>query len=385
MKPEPLHVVMLIQDYHPRLGGAQRQIAEQAPLLKDLGVEISVLTRRYPGLQAFERINGVPVHRLPIPGPKALAAVTFILSAVWKIIRLRPNLIHAQELLSPASAAVLARWLTGIPVVAKVLRGGHLGDMAKISRGKFGKWRVPLICNNIDGYAVISREIDTELHAANVPVSRRFRIPNGVDIERFKPAPAADISALRQSLGLNPQDLLALYAGRLETEKRVDQIIECWKQIRQNHPQARLLVLGSGSQEKVLRQIAGEGVDFIGQVDNVIPYLQAADLFILPSSTEGLSNAMLEALSCGLPVIATSVGGAEDVIQHGQNGWLIAPDQPKELCQAILTLFAAPELRKTLGVNARQGIVEHYALPVVVQNIRAMYDEVLKRQNAPHP
>jgi glycosyltransferase involved in cell wall biosynthesis len=320
MTPNPLRVVFIIQDYYPRLGGAQRQIAEQAPLLKNLGVEITVLTRRYPGLKPFEIIGGVPVHRLPIPGPKAIAAISFILSATWKIIRLRPDLIHAQELLSPGTTAVLARGLTGIPVVAKVLRGGQLGDMAKISRGSLGKWRVPFICNNIDGFAVISQEIDAELAGAGVPVSKRFPLTNGVDTARFAPLPAADKQALRQRLGFSAADKLAVYTGRLEPEKRIDQVIQLWPQICQQHPGARLLLLGAGKQEADLRQMAGDGIEFIGQVDDVLPYLQAADLFLLPSATEGLSNSMLEALSCGLPVIATTVGGAEDVLTHNENG-----------------------------------------------------------------
>ena len=380
MTPNPLRVVFIIQDYYPRLGGAQRQIAEQAPLLKNLGVEITVLTRRYPGLKPFEIIGGVPVHRLPIPGPKAIAAISFILSATWKIIRLRPDLIHAQELLSPGTTAVLARGLTGIPVVAKVLRGGQLGDMAKISRGSLGKWRVPFICNNIDGFAVISQEIDAELAGAGVPVSKRFPITNGVDTARFAPLPAADKQALRQRLGLSAADKLAVYTGRLEPEKRIDQVIQLWPQICQQHPTARLLLLGAGKQEADLRQMAGDGIEFIGQVDDVLPFLQAADLFLLPSATEGLSNSMLEALSCGLPVIATTVGGAEDVLTHNENGWLIPPDMPESLLEALLTVFKDDALRVRLGQNARQRMLETYSLPVIVKKVRDMYDEVLARR-----
>lgn len=380
MTSNPLRVVFIIQDYYPRLGGAQRQIAEQAPLLKKLGVEITVLTRRYPGLKPFEIIGGVPVHRMPIPGPKAIAAISFILTATWKIIRLRPNLIHAQELLSPGTTAVLARGLTGIPVVAKVLRGGQLGDMAKISRGGLGKWRVPFICNNIDGFAVISQEIDAELAGAGVPASKRFPLTNGVDTDRFAPLPAAAKQTLRQQLGLPIDGLLAVYTGRLEPEKRIDQIIQLWPQVRKEHPKARLLLLGSGKQEEHLRQLAGDGVDFIGQLDDVVSHLQAADLFLLPSATEGLSNSMLEALSCGLPVIATTVGGAEDVLTHNENGWLIPPDMPESLLEALLTVFKDDTLRMRLGQNARQRMLETYSLPVIVKKVRDMYDEVLARR-----
>ncbi len=381
MNTKILRVVVIIQDYYPRLGGAQRQVAEQAPLLKQLGVEITVLTRRYAGLKPFEQVDGVPVYRLPIPGSKPVAAITFILAGVWKIIRLRPDLIHAQELLSPSSTAVLARWLTGIPVVAKVLRGGRLGDMEKIASGKFGWFRVPFVCNNIDGFAVISREIDSELAGVGVPASNRFPLTNGVDTERFAPLPASAKLELRRHLGLPLDGLLTVYAGRFEPEKRIDQVIRLWPDIHEKHPNARLLLLGSGKQEEALRKMAGDAVDFIGQVDDVVPYLQAADLFLLPSSTEGLSNSMLEALSCGLPVIATTVGGAEDVLIHNHSGWLIPPDAPEQIRAALWRILDDEPLRAQLGKNARQKMVDEYALPVIVKKVRSMYDEILARRS----
>lgn len=380
MSQRKLRVVMIIQDYYPRLGGAQRQIAEQAPLLKKLDVEIIVLTRRYPGLIAFEQIGGVPVYRLPSLGPKPLAAVTFILSAIWRIIRLHPDLIHAQELLSPGTTAVLARGLTGIPVVAKVLRGGLLGDIAKIRRGGLGKFRVPFICNHIDAFAVISQEINGELARAGVPESNRFPITNGVDTDRFAPLEPDERRVTRRRLGLPADGLLAVYTGRFEPEKRLDQVIRMWPGVRKDHPTAHLVLLGSGKQDEYLRQLAGDGVHFMGQVADVLPYLQTADLFLLPSSTEGLSNSMLEALACGLPIIATTVGGAEDVLSHNDNGWLVPPDEPEQLLEALRIVLADQPLRNRLGRSARQRMLDAYSLPVIVHKIRAMYDEVLTRR-----
>jgi hypothetical protein len=120
---------MIIQAYYPHVGGAEQQLMALVPLLQARGVEINILTRRYPGLNSFEIIGGAPVHRLPIPGPKAVASTIFTLSALPLLARLRPHLIHAHELLSPTTTAVAAKRLFGIPVVAKVLRGGTLGDI----------------------------------------------------------------------------------------------------------------------------------------------------------------------------------------------------------------------------------------------------------------
>ncbi|HEX8683203.1 MAG TPA: glycosyltransferase family 4 protein [Ardenticatenaceae bacterium] len=375
----PIRVAMIIQGYLPRVGGAERQLAALAPLLQAQGVELSVLTRRYPGLAPFEIIGGVPVHRLPIPGPKAVASLSFTLSALWLLRRLRPHVIHAHELLSPTTAAVAAKRLFGVPVVAKVLRGGELGDVAKLQSRSSGISRLQRFRHEVDGFIVISKEIDEELAGVGVPPEKRFFIPNGVDLERFASVSPEEKAALRASLGL-PDGPIALFTGRLVPEKRVDQLVALWPTIRATHPAATLLVLGTGGEEARLQQMAGGGVRFTGRIEDVVPYLQAADLFVLPSATEGLSNALLEAMAAGLAVVATSVGGAPDVIEHGDNGWLVPPDDRAALEAALLALLGDAERRATLGQRARERVTRDYALPVIAQRLYALYSHLVSGQ-----
>jgi glycosyltransferase involved in cell wall biosynthesis len=120
-----------------------------------------------------------------------------------------------------------------------------------------------------------------------------------------------------------------------------------------------------------------DGTQFTGQVKDAVPYLQAADLFVLPSSTEGLSNSMLEAMSCGLPVLATTVGGAPDVIEHGKNGFLIPPDDVDSLRRGLQTLLADGTLRFTLGSNARARILADFSLDSVADRLAALYERLL--------
>ncbi len=120
-----------------------------------------------------------------------------------------------------------------------------------------------------------------------------------------------------------------------------------------------------------------ESVQFTGQVDDAVPYFQAADLFVLPSSTEGLSNSMLEAMSCGLPVLATRVGGAPDVIAHGESGYLIPPDDRQALRRGLETLLEDRALRFNLGSNARQRILAEFSLDSVAKRLAALYQRLL--------
>ncbi|HMA09812.1 MAG TPA: glycosyltransferase family 4 protein, partial [Ramlibacter sp.] len=288
---------MLIQEYAPIIGGGQTQLAGQAALLAGLGVDVKVLTRRWwPELAPFEQIGPGAVYRLPASGPKAVAAIRYILSAAWTIGRLRPDVLHAHELLSPTTAAILARWLFGPPLVATVLGGGALGDLRKIQRGRLGRFRTWLVLRSVDAFVVISDEIDAELETLGVPARKRLPIANGVDTERFSPVQEAERLRLREALCL-PDGKLVIFTGRLEKEKQVEHLLAAWPALLEQVPDVQLLVLGIGSLGAALRAQATDHVHFLGGKADVAPYLRAADLFVLPSNREGLSVSMLEAMS----------------------------------------------------------------------------------------
>lgn len=378
--PAPLRVAMIIQSYIPRLGGAERQLRAIAPGLRARGVEVTIITRRYRGFAAFERIDDIPVYRMPIPGPKPVASLWFTLSALLLLRRLRPHLIHAHELLSPTTTAITAKRLWHVPVVAKVLRGGTLGDIAKLHRSKVSATRVPLLLQQVDAFAVISREIDRELAESGIPAERRHFIPNGVDTVRFAPLPSTGLAAerhtLRAALGMG-RGPVTVFGGRLSAEKGLAGLVRAWPKVRACAADAELVILGAGDEEADLRAAAGEGVRFAGYVDDVVPYLQAADAFVLPSQTEGLSNALLEAMAAGLPAAATAVGGAPDVITHGENGLLVPPDDPNAMAEALGDLLRDPGARAGVGAAARERIQQEYSLPATVEKLLALYERLV--------
>jgi len=372
-------VAMLIQKYYPHVGGAERQIQQLAPRLQARGFEVCIVTRHETGLSRFEIIDGVSVYRLACPGPKPLAAVFYIWSAVRLLSKLRPDLIHAHEILSPASAALLAKHFQGCPVIVKILRGGIRGDIYKLKRGPFWIQRFHILCQSVDSFIVISHEIDQELSALGVPSNKRTFIPNGVNTEAFAPVPDSLKKHLRTKLRLPLDGALVVYLGRLTAEKRVDHLLRIWPDIRVEFPQAQLLIIGTGAEEAQLRaqSVSVPGVQFTAQVNNPMRYLQAADLFVLPSATEGLSNSLLEALSSGLPVLATSVGGTPDVISHGENGYLIPPDDLPALRSGLMTLLADATLRARLGAGGRQRILTNFSLDSVAMRLDALYHSLL--------
>jgi glycosyltransferase involved in cell wall biosynthesis len=233
------------------------------------------------------------------------------------------------------------------------------------------------LCREIAAFCVISAVIDGELAAEGVPVKKRISIPNGVDTERFAPLETEQKVALRSRLDLPVDARLVIFVGRLAPEKRVDLLAGIWGSVRETVPRARLLILGSGTEEAELKQRAGHGILFLGSQADVRPYLQASDLFVLPSDAEGLSLALLEALACGLPVIATSVGGNPEVIRHRETGWLIPPNDPSALAEAIVTLLEDEKLQSKLRENARTHAVRNFSLVMMADRLLDLYHQVI--------
>ena len=374
---DTLHVAMIIQGYFPRIGGAERQLAALAPFLAAEGVAISVLTRRYAGFKPFEMIDNVPVHRLPIPGPVPTAALVFTAAAIPLLWRLKPNLVHAHEMFSPATTAIAAKQALGLPYAVTAHRSGPLGDVLRMQQRPFGKGRLERITKTADAFFTISREIDQEFdQILGIESKRRHYVPNGVDPEKYCPIAAEAKTALRRELNLPTEGTITLYAGRLSEEKRVRYLVEAWPAIRAQHPDATLLILGQGPEEANLKAKTSDGVIFGGAVHNVPPYLQAADVFVLPSIAEGFSVAMLEAMASELAVVITDVGGARDAIDDGVHGLVIPPDDQPALEQALLAVLGDQTARQHMGQAARRRVQQEFALSVIAKQLRGLYENI---------
>jgi glycosyltransferase involved in cell wall biosynthesis len=364
---------MIIQAYYPIVGGAERQLATIAPLLVQRGIRVSIITRkRIPSTADYEVVDGIPVYRVPVAGPKFIASVLFTLRCLRVLRKLKPDILHAYELLSPTTTAALYKLIWRTPVVAKVLRGGSQGDLDVLKRNRFGSLRAGLTLRFVDMFIAISKEIQTELSQTGIPIGRQVWIPNGVDIERFQPVSQEQKQQLRQSLGL-PSGFLAVFTGRLDPEKNIASLAAVWPSVQQSIPNAHLLVIGTGSQEKQIQDLACDHVHLLGKMADVVPYLQAADVFILPSSTEGLSNALLEALACGLPSIATAVGGNPELVIPEKTGFLVLPEDPQALQTAVLALAKNTAIREKMSANCRQLILDNYPLDRTVERLVEVY------------
>jgi glycosyltransferase involved in cell wall biosynthesis len=376
---QTLKVAMVIQGYHPKIGGAENQLKSLVPYLNKANCDVYVITRRSDGLCQYEQVEQAKVHRVRVRGPKSAASICFTLGALKCIRSIKPDVIHAHELLSPATVAVAAKRIWGFPVVAKVLGGGGAGDVAKLKRKAIGWRRIRAYSESVDAFITVSKEIDGELGSVGVPSGKRTYIPNGVDCERFHPVSPAMKRELRKRFGLNGGTVF-IYTGRLATEKKIDQLLKIWPEIWKKSRDSRLLIVGTGVEEQNLSRLVGPGCAMVGAVEDVAPYLQASDVFVLPSEREGLSNSLLEAMASGMGVVSTDAGAARELIRNGVNGLVVPVGNAEAMTAALLQMMESSEVRADFGQRARESVVSNYSINATATRLRDLYDQLIQRK-----
>lgn len=204
--------------------------------------------------------------------------------------------------------------------------------------------------------------------------ARALLIPNGVDTRRFRPC------SWEQKEGLT-----VVCIAKMRYQKGVDVLLRAWQQVLEQIPEATLLLVGDGPQHDALQCLAGElgiasGVEFIGLCTDVAQQLRRARVAVLPSRWEGMPNALLEAMSCGLACVATRVSGSEDVIEQGVSGLLVDPEDPESLAEALLLLLKDVERSRRYGQAARQYIEQHHAFEKLINRHIELYMDCLRGQ-----
>ena len=379
-------VVMLTPNFHPYVGGAEKQALELSKALAAGGLPVVVATRRLPGLPAEDRVAGIPVRRLAAPGGGLLNAAGFMLSALWFLLRRRAEygIIHVHLAGSPAVAACLAGRLFGKKVVIKVGGGRGIGEIALSSRTWAGRLKLGLLRAFRPQFISVTQDLADEMSEHGLGGRVRV-IPNGVDTERYRPASPEEKSGLRAELGW-PEGLLLLYVGRLAVEKRLAAFLEVFSRFLATPPGAGgrpavVALVGSGPEESNLR-LAVARFELEGKVllspptERIERCYRAADAFILPSISEGLSNALLEAMASGLPVLGTRVGGTREAVSDGVAGLLFDPPDDGALLRHLGALRADPALCSRLGAAARAQALERYSLAAVAERTRKLYNEL---------
>jgi D-inositol-3-phosphate glycosyltransferase len=394
-------IVLVTTFYAPVHGGAEMAARRLAAVLKERGHDIFVLTKRTdPSLPDSERVDTIPVERIGPGGPRRGGGKWTIIPWIFAaLIRRRGafDIIVVIDYRGIGIAAILAGRILRRPVMIQAQTEGVLScenwapalarlRLAPTDRvARLMSFPLRVAYRAADAMACISRRIESEALTEGVARDRVHYLPNTVDTARFHPPSEGERERLRRTFGWPGDRLIALFVGRLSREKGIRDLIDAWPRVSgavvlvvvgpdmTNHPwnegpAARALASTPGRDGRVI---------FYGPSDDPAPLYRAADLAIVPSHWESFGISAAEAMSSGLAVIASAVGGLLDFMVDNQNGRLVPPRDPIALAAAIDDLAADAVLRQRLGTAARETM-QRFDERVVLERFGAVIDQLAK-------
>ena len=233
----------------------------------------------------------------------------------------------------------------------------------------------------VDGVAAISAGVADAMDDAGVARDRITIIPSGVDCDYFRPPSANERDAARKMFGIGPSTVAVGTVGVLENRKGHPYLLEAVARI--GSPSTLCLIAGDGSMRGEFEQYAAKlgisgQVQFLGRVEPSRALLWALDIFVFPSLREGLGVAAIEAAACGLPTVASKVGGLGEVVGDGESGILVTPGNAPELAEGIRRLAASPHERDTMGAAARKRALGRFTMAAMAAQTLALYRACLK-------
>lgn len=375
--------MMAIQSFRPTIGGAELQLERLLPYLAARGVRSEIVTRAVAGQPSRESIAGATIHRTRLAGESPPASVVYVAGSMSRILRQRADIdvVHAHGALSPATIALGARYL-GVPSLVTVLGAGRRGDLARLVRKPGGRWRLRMLTHRA-WFIALSDAVRHELVSTGVRGERVFVVPNGVDLRTYRPATAGERATLRARLGIPPDSFVGTFVGRLHPIKSIDTLLLA----AADAPEVRLVLLGDGSERDRLSNLSqqlglGDRVRFVGFTSRVPEFLRASDCFFLPSVGEGMSNALIEAMCCGLPCVASAAaGGVREMLGEGR-GLALPAGSVNAWSEAMTRLARDPGLRARLGDAASRFTRTTLSLESVADKMVDVYRVLRERSQA---
>ena len=373
------HVLYLI-DMLRGLGGAERVLLRMAKLLPRDRYQCTIGTFRFQPDAAVMRELSCPVREFPIRRMigwqafrSALALRRFIQSEQVEIVH---TFFESADLLGGPVAR-----LSGCPVVISSRR-----DMG-ILRATRHHLAYRLISPVFDQVQAVSEAVRQQtIRTDRLDPQKVVTIPNGIEIEKMI---AVNGVGACHKLGLEGASPLIVSVGHIRRVKGFDVLLRAAAEVCRAYPKAMFLIVGSTQETDCernlrdqVRQLSLQGnVRFLGKMDNeaVWSLLKCCDVFCLPSRSEGMSNALLEAMGCGLPCVGTAVGGTPEVLEDGRTGYVVPPEDDAALARSIRSLLDHPERARQMGRLAQAVIEERFSAASMVRSLMRTYDELLDK------
>jgi glycosyltransferase involved in cell wall biosynthesis len=358
-----MRIAILVEHFPPKgQGGTEIATYFMAVHLARRGHDVHVIYVLDEGMPYESREKGFSIHRIPLVRIRILGAFFFWYAVFRAIRKIDPDIVHVQSLVS-GMPALFAKKLLRIPYVV-----WGQGSDVYLPKG-FIKWTSRMVMKNAGSAIALTQDMKRAMQ--DICDRDVAIVPNGISLAEVPDGPGVRDEA--------DQEKRVLYVGRLSPVKGIQYLIRAMKQVHDAIPEARLIIIGDGREREMLKALAGElgiehSVEFSGEVPHgqVLSLMQQADVFVLPSLSEGFPMVIVEALACGLPVVASRVGGLPEIITDGTNGFLVEAKDVMALAEKIRLLLQDEQLRKKISADNRE-LVRKYTWENVVMELEKLY------------
>lgn len=352
--------ICLLGHFPPHIGGVSSHSYLLSEELVKRGDKVFVLTYPISGIMDFNRIH---VESAPTINIKGLRGLIFLITATIKLFNMirkyNIDLIHAHFIIPPGLIAVLVAFFTKKEVAVTV----HGSDIFILASNPVLRILIRYVLRQADHVAVVNETIKQKILELNISgMKDKIKItPNAVDLEKFNPH---TLTKFREELDLNPKKPIILFVGNLVSQKGLKYLIEA-KKILQTP--VEMVIVGNGPLMNELTEMVNKesisDVHFIGARKDVHRIMPAADLFVLPSISEGFPITLLEAFACGLPAVATDVGGIKELVTRDM-GLIVKPGDAKALAEAVDEILQNPDKKLKMGKSARKKAEEYEKIDI---------------------
>lgn len=369
---------MVTPEFPPNCAGMGQYAYNLSKKLVELGNDVTVITRGSWKKVKIENFDGIKVYRvrfIPLPPAHVNIHGYFLNKFFSKTFdETSFDIIHYHSPLVPPIKTKLSSvttfhscWKTEGKMYDKIT------DIYSLYVRMFNKFFVQNEINSIkntDKITTVSRKVAEDLSDFyGVDISEITVVGNGVNTNFFTPSKN---SCEKSNI---------LYTGRLVYGKGLIDLVKSAEYVCKEYPDALFILAGAGTLrsalEKMVRDLRLEHnfsfIGFIGQ-EEILKQYQSSTIYMLPSYSEGLPTSVLEAMSCGIPVVATDIPGTSEVMVNGETGLLVPPKEPKKLADAILVLLGDEKLRKKISINSRDYILNNHNLEKIANNMKTVYE-----------
>jgi N-acetyl-alpha-D-glucosaminyl L-malate synthase BshA len=367
------------------VGGSGIIATELGKVLASRGHHVHVISSETP-VRLGDYQPGLSFHRVETPSYPLFREPQYVLSLANKVVQVsreeRLDVVHAHYAIPHATAAYLARQIlasTGPIGVPRVITTLHGTDITLLGSDRSYSETVAFCIQQSDGVTAVSESLKNDT-IRELGVTRDIRmIPNFLDctVNRRR-----NVGLLREQLAPAGAKVL-IHVSNFRPVKRVKEVVEIFARVRDQVP-ARLLMVGDGPDladaSRLARSLAvAEDVQFLGEQDQVVPLLSAADVFLLPSAQESFGLAALEAMACEVPVVASRIGGLPELVEDGVSGFLHEPDDLAGMARSAVRLLTDDALHCRAAEAACRAARERYCDSLIVPQYEAYYGEILAR------